>query len=130
MSVALERTYTPEDLLAMPDSKIYELDDGHLVERDMSMLSSWVGGALFSLISIYVRENKLGWVWGADLGYVCFPAAPRNCAIRTSRLSARTDCRGACRPTKVFVRSHRTSPSRLSRRTSRPIKSRKRSPNI
>jgi len=79
MSVALEeRTYTPEDLLAMEDDKIYELDDGQLVERDMSMISSWVGAQLFLLLASFVRENKLGWTWPSDLGYVCFPGAPRK----------------------------------------------------
>jgi len=79
MSVALaERTYTPDDLLAMEDGKIYELDDGHLVRRDTSMRSSWVGGRLYRFLDIFVDENKLGWAWHADLGYVCFPDAPRK----------------------------------------------------
>jgi hypothetical protein len=46
MSTVTEQAYTPEDLLAMPYSKDYELVDGHLVERHMSLLSSWVGGQL------------------------------------------------------------------------------------
>jgi Uma2 family endonuclease len=78
MSVALQRTYTPQDLLAMEDSKIYELEDGHLVEREMSMLSSWVGAALVGFVGPYVREHQLGWAWGADLGYTCFPDSPRK----------------------------------------------------
>ena len=32
MSTVAERTYTPEDLLSMPDRKNYELFYGHLVE--------------------------------------------------------------------------------------------------
>lgn len=76
MSVALERPYTPEDLLAMPDSKIYELDDGQLVKRDMSMLSSWVAGRLYRFVDSFVDEHKLGRAWCADLGYACFPGAP------------------------------------------------------
>jgi Uma2 family endonuclease len=79
MSVALEeRTYTPEDLLAMEDGKIYELDDGRLVRRDMSSVSSWVGGRLHRFLDTYVDENKLGWAWPSDLGYLCFPGAPRT----------------------------------------------------
>ena len=38
MHVVAEKTYTPEDLLSMPDGKNYELVDGHLVERNMSRL--------------------------------------------------------------------------------------------
>jgi Uma2 family endonuclease len=92
MSVVSARTYTPEDLLAMTDAKIYELDDGRLVRREMSMISSWVGGELFLLLARYVRENALGWVWPSDFGYVCFPDAPRKMrrpdvsSIRAGRL--------------------------------------------
>jgi Uma2 family endonuclease len=94
MSVALERTYTPQDLLAMPDGQIYELDDGRLVERDMSMLSSWVAGALLNLVWAYAGENKLGRAWGANVGYACFPNSPREVRcpdvsfIRAGRLPA------------------------------------------
>jgi len=76
MSTVVDKTYTPEDLLAMPDAKSYELVDGHLVERNMSVLSSWVGSRLSRFIDIFVEENQLGWSWHADLGFVCFPDAP------------------------------------------------------
>ncbi|MFI5457919.1 MAG: Uma2 family endonuclease [Isosphaerales bacterium] len=76
MSTVVEKTYTPEDLLAMPDGKSYELVDGHLVERNMSVLSSWVGSRLHRFIDTFVDENHLGWSWHADLGFVCFPDAP------------------------------------------------------
>jgi Uma2 family endonuclease len=76
MSTVLEKTYTPEDLLAMPDRKSYELVDGHLVKRNVSVLSSWVGRQLHRSIGNFVDEKKLGWSWPADLGYVCFPDAP------------------------------------------------------
>jgi Uma2 family endonuclease len=76
MSAVLEKAYTPEDLLAMPDRKSYELVDGHLVERNVSVLSSWVGTRMCRVVDIFVEEHGIGWVWGADLGYVCFPNAP------------------------------------------------------
>ena len=57
MSTVAEQTYTPEDLLAMPDRKNYELVDGHLVERHMSVLSSWVGGRLCRFIDVFVDEH-------------------------------------------------------------------------
>jgi Uma2 family endonuclease len=76
MSVTLERTYTPEDLLARSDEKIYELVDGKLVRRDTSVVSSWVGGELLRRLATYVDEDKLGWVWPSDLGFDCFPDAP------------------------------------------------------
>ena len=43
-SVATKTQYTPEDLLAMPDGKSYELVGGQLVERKMGIESSWVAG--------------------------------------------------------------------------------------
>jgi Uma2 family endonuclease len=76
MHLVAEKTYTPEDLLSMPDGKNYELVDGHLVERNMSQLSSWVGGQLYSHLNGFLRDNPLGWAWPADLGYDCYPDVP------------------------------------------------------
>ena len=47
-AVATEAQVTPEDLLAMPDGKSYELVDGQLVKRNMGMESSWIAGRLHS----------------------------------------------------------------------------------
>ncbi len=69
------RRYTPEDLLAMPDGKSYELVDGHLVERHMGAESSEIGGNLFFRLRLFCREHELGIVWPADNGYQCFPHA-------------------------------------------------------
>ena len=43
-AVATKTHYTPEDLLAMPDGKSYELVGGQLEERQMGIESSWVAG--------------------------------------------------------------------------------------
>jgi Uma2 family endonuclease len=81
MSVALATekttTYTPEDLLAMPDGKNYELVDGRLVERNMGAESSWIGGNLYFALRSHCNEPGAGWVWPADNGYQCFPHAPK-----------------------------------------------------
>jgi Uma2 family endonuclease len=76
MSTVDEKTYTPEELLTMPDRKNYELVDGHLAERNMSVLSSWVGGRLHRFLDDHVEDHTLGWTWPADQGYECFPDAP------------------------------------------------------
>jgi len=78
MHVVADRIYTPEDLLSMPDRKNYELVDGHLVERHMSQLSSWVGGRLSGKLNGFLDTNPAGWVWPADLGYECFPDHPKK----------------------------------------------------
>jgi Uma2 family endonuclease len=78
MSTVAEQTYTPDDLLAMPDRKKYELVDGQLVERHMSQLSNWVAGRLHRVVDIFVDEHRLGWTWASAQGYVCFPDSPRK----------------------------------------------------
>lgn len=76
-AVATEaRRYTPEDLLALPDEKNYELVDGRLVERNMGAESSEVGGELYFLLRLFCRERDLGRVWPADNGFQCFRHAP------------------------------------------------------
>ncbi len=76
MSTVTEKTYTPADLLVMPDAVSFELVDGRLVERNVSALSSWVGGRLHRLIDVFVNENRLGWAWPTDQGYECYPDSP------------------------------------------------------
>jgi Uma2 family endonuclease len=76
-AVATEsRRYTPEDLLALPDEKNYELVDGRLVERNLGTESSEVGGDLYFLLRLFCREHPVGKVWPADNGFQCFPHAP------------------------------------------------------
>ncbi len=75
-SVAAPIQTTPEDLLAMPDGKSYELVGGQLVERSMGAESSWIGGRLHSRVDRYCEEHGLGWALPADNGYQCFPHDP------------------------------------------------------
>jgi Uma2 family endonuclease len=72
-AVATEIRYTPEDLLAMPDGKSYELVDGRLVERKMGAESSLVGGELYLRLAPFCKERGMGKVWPSDNGYQCFP---------------------------------------------------------
>lgn len=69
--------YTPADLLTMPDGDLYELVDGHLVERNMGIWSSHVGAQLVRLLGAFCMENALGWLLGPDASYQCFPNRPR-----------------------------------------------------
>ena len=73
---ATEARYTPEDLLALPDGKSYELVDGQLVERNMGAESSLVGGELHFRMRLHCQDHGLGLVFPADNGYQCFLHAP------------------------------------------------------
>ncbi|MGA7498938.1 MAG: Uma2 family endonuclease, partial [Isosphaeraceae bacterium] len=97
MSVAVttenETLCTPEDLLAMPDGKNYELVDGRLVERNIGAESSWIGGRIYLRLSLFCDEHQSGYVWPADNSYQCFAHAPKLVRrpdvsfIRAGRLS-------------------------------------------
>ncbi len=75
-SVATQTQYTPEDLLAMPDGKSYELVGGQLVERKVGIESSWVGCQVSSRLNPFCEQHKIGWVLLPDAGYQCFPHDP------------------------------------------------------
>jgi Uma2 family endonuclease len=78
MSTAIETktSYTPEDLLAMPDGEGYELVDGQLVERKMGMASGRVGTRLIYLLEGFCVDHPVGWTLQAENGYQCFPHRP------------------------------------------------------
>jgi Uma2 family endonuclease len=75
-AAATQAHYTPEDLLAMPDGKSYELVRGQLVERNLGAESGRVGGRLFSRLDGFCEGQGLGIVWPADNGFQCFPHDP------------------------------------------------------
>ena len=76
MNAMATASYTPEDLLAMPDGKRFELVEGDLVETNVSTLSSWVGGKTFRLVANFAEDRGLGTVWPADCGLQCFEDEP------------------------------------------------------
>ncbi len=100
MNISTKTTYTPEMLLAMPDSNAYELVDGELVERQMGFRSSRIGLQLSALLLTYCEQEQLGWVLLADAGYQCFPDDPLKVRkpdvsfIRADRLSVADEPEG------------------------------------
>lgn len=73
MSVAeVKRSITPEELEAMRDAVGFELVDGELVDRNMSVLSSLVEGICFALLQAHCRQRSVGLVWPGTLGFRCF----------------------------------------------------------
>ncbi len=70
---ALTKSYTTDDLLRMEDSTGWELVDGQLRERTVSKESSRVAATIVSLLGVEARRTDEAEVYGADLGYTCFP---------------------------------------------------------
>lgn len=79
MSVApSSRLPTVDEFLELEDSVAYELFEGELRERHVSIRSSEVGVLLAASLLMYTRARQLGKVWGADLGLQIFPGRPRR----------------------------------------------------
>jgi Uma2 family endonuclease len=98
----VSQTYTPEDLLAMPNGDDFELVGGELVERNMGSESSWIGGRLHHFLSTFCDAANAGWVAPADASYQCFPddadkvRKPDVSFIRLERLPAEDRPEGHC----------------------------------
>jgi Uma2 family endonuclease len=69
---------TPEQLAALPNDSDFELVDGQLVERKMGNKSNWIATQLARLLSNYVDETDLGWVFAFEAGYRLTPDRPNN----------------------------------------------------
>jgi Uma2 family endonuclease len=71
-----------------------------LVERNMSMLSNYIAGVVYSLLFGFCRPKKLGWVFPEGTSYQCFQDDPSK--VR--------------RPDVSFVRLERLSPEEAAAR--------------
>jgi Uma2 family endonuclease len=69
---------TPEELLAMPDGKHYELINGVPVERKLSVLAARVEMTLGRMLDSHCVQYNVGWVVGSSCGYRCFPWKPKR----------------------------------------------------
>lgn len=76
MSTAESTLYTPDDLLTMPGGERFELVDGRLLETDMGAEADWISTRIKKLLAIHVDANHLGYVFGPETGYQCFPDDP------------------------------------------------------
>ena len=63
---------TSQELLERDDAVRFELVDGRLIERNVSMESSAVGVRVGCVLSGFVDDNQLGIVAGAGCSYRCF----------------------------------------------------------
>jgi Uma2 family endonuclease len=98
----INQPLTPEDLLAMPEANGYELVDGQVVEKNVSILSSIVGTLLSGLLAAHCLAKGLGWVVHADCGFQCFPDHPKKVRkpdvgfVRRERLPSQELRQGNC----------------------------------
>jgi Uma2 family endonuclease len=67
----------PDDLLQMPDGDSYELVDGRLVEKHMGAESDRIAVRLASKLDQHCSGQGVGFVFGSQTGYRCFPNRPR-----------------------------------------------------
>jgi Uma2 family endonuclease len=88
-----KRIVTPDELLTMPDAVRFELVDGELVERNLSVLSSRVEMLVSARLQFAAEANDAGVVWAGTLGCRFFPDDPDK--IR--------------KPDAIFVRRERFS---------------------
>jgi Uma2 family endonuclease len=75
-TVASHTCFTPDDLLRLPDRNGYELVNGQLVERPVSKESSRIGATIVRLLGNAAHQTGEAEVYGADLGFQCFPNYP------------------------------------------------------
>ena len=80
----------PDDVKGLlQDGHRFELVDGRPQERHMGIISSWIGGALYSRMLEYATANRWGWVYKADAGFTGFPRGnlryPDVAAVRFGR---------------------------------------------
>jgi Uma2 family endonuclease len=74
---AAPKTYTPDDLLRMPDDgRTYELVNGELRAVGMSKESSRIGGMVYFFLQSFCQPRNLGWVFPIGAGFRCFRDDP------------------------------------------------------
>ena len=78
MATATLSRLTPEDLLAMPDGDRFELVDGELVERNMSIDSTETALSVGRELQAFVRANRLGRCFSSELGIRIHPTNPNH----------------------------------------------------
>lgn len=76
MNSSVVRGVTPDELLAMPGGKHYELVDSIPVEKTRSLLSSRVATKVCWILDASCTGKDLGWILGPTCGYRCFPWKP------------------------------------------------------
>lgn len=74
MTVAVSKSrLTPDQFVALPDSRNYELIDGILVERKfMGAYASYIAGQIIYFLNAYAHRSGAGWVLDSETTYQSF----------------------------------------------------------
>jgi Uma2 family endonuclease len=74
--IATNTPMTPEQLLSLSDSKGLEIVGGKVVENKVGAESSQLAMDIVEILLSYLRNNRLGRVYGPDTSFQCFPHDP------------------------------------------------------
>ena len=66
---------TPDDLLKLEERGLFELVDGHLVEKRMASEANWIAGRITYHLTAHVLDTEAGEVL-PEQTYLCFPDDP------------------------------------------------------
>lgn len=76
MNAVLSKPISPDELLTMPDGKQFELVNGELLEKQVSVLSACVENLVNAKLTVFCTAQQLGPVFPGTLGIRCFPQDP------------------------------------------------------
>ena len=68
---------TPDDVAALNHDKTYELVDGQLIEKFVSLISSWVSRQVLKRLDPMEEAGKI-YIFPVDAGMQSFPGAPNK----------------------------------------------------
>jgi len=77
MSTAETTTFSPDDLLKLPDGKRFELVNGQLVEKAMGWDASYIAARLHAFIFVFLSDNPVGRPT-VEGSYQCFDDDPNR----------------------------------------------------
>lgn len=103
MATVTLTSLTPEDLLEMPDGDRYELVEGRLAEKLMSMEAVWVVGRLYRKLDDFGSGQAVGTAFTDGVSFQCFGfdaeliRRPDASFIRKGRLTPEQFTAGHCR---------------------------------
>ena len=72
----IEPKATPEDVLRLEERGLYELVDGHLIEKQMSYAASEAAGKIAFTIMLFLKEARLEGSVLPEQSFQCFPHKP------------------------------------------------------